>query len=119
MIKNHIRWLSSREETCIRGRKIYFLYVSHLWFDNASLILNAHKLSEEYNTVIDEYKKPSLSFISDDQLCLTNQDDESHIKVVTFKYTRDKISSAMEWVENNGFKSDIYMLAELVRALDE
>ena len=114
-----MRWLSSREEQREENSYRYSLFVTHIGDESACLILFGYQIVQE--PLSNYYEVIGLNSIrwADDQNFVLYVSDLLRAEHIHFTYSNTTLSGALDWIENHGFNADIYMLAELARALDE
>lgn len=114
-----IRWLGSREGDFGDGDKTLLLFVRHVEPGIASLCIKKSK-ETKIDIVMDDYINRGFTWPSSNyQSSIINLDEETLTQEQILNYSYSNVSGALNWVKTNEFSVDIYMLAELVRALYE
>ena len=114
-----LRWLSLRDEQ--RGDDNYrcSLFVSNLTDGSASLVLFSYQLVPDVVSSYDQGTDINPKYPAKEPFDTDKESDLFRADKRLFSYTSGTLSSALEWIETNDFVTDMFMLAELVRALDE
>ena len=114
-----IRWLASREGDFGDGDKTLLLFVRHVEHGVASLCIKKCQEAKQ-DVVIDDYINKEFTWpLSNYQSNIINLDEATLTRDQILSYSYRNVNSALNWVKSNDFPVDIYMLAELVRALYE
>ncbi len=117
MGKSCKRFLASRESNADDREKTLSLYVRHVEYGVASIcIIERHPVKSDIG------RSPYITQL------ISNLETNEHSIVFDkpigteekrFDYLYGTVSRALDWVEAKGFVVDMFVLAELVRALEE
>lgn len=119
MFAQKMRWLALRDEQ--RGDHTYrcSLFVTNLNDGGASLTLFGYQVAQDVLSSDGQRAEISSEYSGEDHFAADRKLDLINADQSGFPYTNGTLGAALEWIEMNGFVADMFVLAELVRALDE